>query len=374
MMNQNTADTYSKRLRNFEQFILKKYNENLDSIVSKLTQRVLDPYEILTSYCIDLQTRNISNLTIKHRIVTAKNFLEYNDVEIIPRKFSLKVRLPRTVKKNIEALSKEEVIDILNVCSDIRLKTFVMFLASTGCRAGEAASIRFIDLDFSSQPSKVYIRGEHTKTKTDRVVFLTDELVQQLKSWIEFKYRTRRICSQNKESGKYFSENRTPQRNDDDLIFTSRKYDSAEPKHVYMDLCHHFEKTLDRMGKGAREHGNKGRRKITFHSFRRFVKTTISDLGYQDFSEFMIGHAGSTYWRKKDSEKGDLFKKVEPYLTYLNGHSLERQSADIQSKIEEIELINVSLRERDKMKDDIISGLSDKLITLSERIEVLERK
>ena len=100
----------------------------------------------------------------------------------------------------------------------------------------------------------------------------------------------------------------------------------------------------------------------------------ISDLGYQDFSEFMIGHAGSTYWRKKDSEKGDLFKKVEPYLTYLNGHSLERQSADIQSKIEEIELINVSLRERDKMKDDIISGLSDKLITLSERIEVLERK
>ena len=67
-------------------------------------------------------------------------------------------------------------------------------------------------------------------------------------------------------------------------------------------------------------------------------------------------------------------KKVEPYLTYLNGLSLERQRADIQSKIEEIELINVSLRERDKMKDDIISGLSDKLITLSERIEVLERK
>ena len=140
-----------------------------------------------------------------------------------------------------------------------------------------------------------------------------------------------------------------------------------------MDLCHHFEKTLDRMGKGAREHGNKGRRQITFHSFRRFVKTTISDLGYQDFSEFMIGHAGSTYWRKKDSEKGDLFKKVEPYLTYLNVHSLERQSADIQSKIDELELLNLSMRERDKMKDDIISSLSDKLIALSERMEAIER-
>ena len=109
-----------------------------------------------------------------------------------------------------------------------------MFLASTGCRAGEAASIRFVDLDFSKHPSKVYIRGEHTKTKTDRTVFLTDELVQQLNSWIEFKYRTRRVCSQNKESGKYFSENRTPKRNNDDLIFTSGKYERVEPKPKYL--------------------------------------------------------------------------------------------------------------------------------------------
>ena len=94
---------------------------------------------------------------------------------------------------------------------------------------------------------------------------------------------------------------------------------------------------LDRMGKGEREDGNDRRRLITLHSFRRFVKTTISDLGYQDFSEFMIGHAGSTYWRKKDSDKAELFKKVEPYLTYLDIHQLERQGADIQSKINELE-------------------------------------
>ena len=141
-MNQNTADTYFVRLRNFERFLFKKYDVNLDSLIGKLTEKLFDPYEILTSYCIDLQSQNVSTLTLKHRVVTAKNFLEFNDVEISPRKFRLKVRLPKTVRKNIEALSKEEVIDILNVCSDIRLKTFVMFLASTGCRAGEAASIR----------------------------------------------------------------------------------------------------------------------------------------------------------------------------------------------------------------------------------------
>jgi len=39
---------------------------------------------------------------------------------------------------------------------------------------------------------------------------------------------------------------------------------------------------------------------------------------------------------------------------------LERQDADIQSKVEELEEINQSLRNRDKLKDDAISQLSDK--------------
>jgi integrase len=50
------------------------------------------------------------------------------------------------VRKTKEALSKEDVIDILNACSDIRLKTYLMLLASTGMRPVEALSIRVKDL------------------------------------------------------------------------------------------------------------------------------------------------------------------------------------------------------------------------------------
>ncbi|MGC2428955.1 MAG: hypothetical protein WA421_18115 [Nitrososphaeraceae archaeon] len=111
------------------------------------------------------------------------------------------------------------------------------------------------------------------------------------------------------------------------------------------------------MGRSDREDGNEQRRQITLHSFRRFVKTTISDLGYADYSEYFIGHSGSTYWRKKDSEEAEIFHKIEPYLTFLNVHQLERQGADIQSKVEELEDLNRSLRERDKVKDDAIAQL-----------------
>jgi hypothetical protein len=133
-----------------------------------------------------------------------------------------------------------------------------------------------------------------------------------------------------------------------------------------------YTKTLDRMGKGAREDGDR-RRQITLHSFRRFVKTTISDLGYADYSEYFIGHSGSTYWRKKDSEKAEIFRKIEPYLTFLNVHQQERQGADIQTKVEELEELNQSLRQRDKVKDDAIAQLSDQLVSLSARLQEIER-
>jgi hypothetical protein len=111
-----------------------------------------------------------------------------------------------------------------------------------------------------------------------------------------------------------------------------------------------FASTLDRSGKGEREDDNQRRREITLHSFRRFVKTTISDLGYADFSEWFIGHSGSSYWTKKDSDKAEIFLKIEPYLTFLNVHQLERQGADIQTKVEELEQLNQAMRDRDKMK------------------------
>jgi hypothetical protein len=62
------------------------------------------------------------------------------------------------------------------------------------------------------------------------------------------------------------------------VLFGSRKFSEINHRSTYSDLCHIFERTLDCMGKRQREDGNERRRQITLHSFRRFVKTTISDL------------------------------------------------------------------------------------------------
>src|SRR5215212_11003392 len=78
-----------------------------------------------------------------------------------------------------------------------------MLLAATGMRATEALALRYKDFDFGDaandnrnnnhQQAFVRIRGEFTKTRTDRYVFLTREMVEQCKAWTDFKYRRRRI-------------------------------------------------------------------------------------------------------------------------------------------------------------------------------------
>jgi hypothetical protein len=188
-----------------------------------------------------------------------------------------------------------------------------------------------------------------------------------------------------RKKGKSVTVTRSPDRSKrkDDLLFVSsitKEHRNILIKDIYSTLATTFDKTLDRMGGIYAEHEDGPnntkyrRRKITFHSFRRFVKSTISDLGYSDFSEWYIGHAGSTYYRKSEKEKAELFRKIESSLTFLDFLSLERKGADVQSKIDTLEKENLALRQRDSMNSEAIANLSDQLMTISTRLQEIENR
>ena len=148
MMSSASAREYRFRLQGFDKFITLEYKITLDDLIKAIKEGLLDSYDVLSKYISYLRiSNNISTLTLKQRVITAKNFLEYFDVEISPRKFMLKVKFPKVVRKDIQPLTKEDITNILNACSDIRLKTYVMLLAATGMRASEALSIRLVDCD-----------------------------------------------------------------------------------------------------------------------------------------------------------------------------------------------------------------------------------
>jgi hypothetical protein len=140
-----------------------------------------------------------------------------------------------------------------------------------------------------------------------------------------------------------------------DLFFaTGRGRKVINPFNLYYAIIPDFRATLERNGLSER-YDNKGkRRKISFHRFRSFVLSTISDLGHGDYGEGFIGHSGSTYYRKTEAEKLTIFKKIEPYLTYLDYSELDAKGADVETKLQE--------------KDDRITNLEKQLGDISKML------
>ena len=231
-----------------------------------------------------------------------------------------------------------------------------MSLASTSWRASKALRLQLQDIDFNRNPVRVNLRGENIKTRTDRHAYLTQEMVAQLKLWLDFKYRER-ITKQyyEKNTGKivYKVLNLKPVRRPDDYILMPYHIElETTVEHAYKNLSRRFGELLDKMNVKFRRDGK--RRGVSLHSFRHFVYTTIDALGQNQFAEYLIGHANSTYWRKSESEKIATFLKIEPYLTFMDVAAHEARGADMETKTKQVMAENLSLkRQVDELRREL---------------------
>ena len=173
---------------------------------------------------------------------------------------------------------------------------------------------------------------------------------------------------------KYHNQERPRKADEDDLVFTI--YKSKTPNGLYFKLLVEFQKLLAIVGLDKRKEGGvQKRRKITLHSFRRFVKTVISDQTNQEYSEWFLGHSKSPYYTKKENERRQLYTtKCMKYLTFLDYTTIEVTGKNIEAKLSEKEKEIQLLRQRDSINTDAIAGLSDQLAKVMQEIEVLKRR
>jgi integrase len=218
-----------------------------------------------------------------------------------------------------------------------------LVLGSGGMRAVEGLAIRLRDIDFSVSPTKVHIRKEYAKTRVARDIYISDEATHYLKQWKDWKYNNQKRP-------------RTP--DPDDLIFTLHK--GIKPKVIYVKILEEFEKLLSIVGFDERKDGVQRRRKVTLHSFRRFVKTVISDQTNQDYSEWFLGHNKSPYYTKKEPERREIYtSKCMKYLTFLDYTTLEATGKNIELKLSEKDKqIEVLVRKQEHF-EQLIQSLID---------------
>ena len=127
-----------------------------------------------------------------------------------------------------------------------------------------------------------------------------------------------------------------------------------------------FNKVLANVDKGERKDGEQ-RRKITLNSFRRFVKSVVAEQASTDYSEWLIGHAKSSYWVKKPEEKGQIYAtKCMKYLTFLDYTVLEATGKNIEAKLSEKEKEIQLLTQRDQMKDQEMQSMKEQIQSIEQ--------
>jgi integrase len=198
--NPRTADVYKYYLLDFDAFCKAKYNLDIDGMVSALISEQQDVYRVASGFVSWLmetqyQKKKLTARTLSFRVKTVRQFLEVNDVPINHPKWKQKVRTPRPIQRESNPITKEEIRTLLQNTESPELKTYLLFLASTGWRATESIMLQMQHFDFGKKPIVVSVPGELTKTGQDRHTYLTVEMSAQLNSWLNYKYREREIQS-----------------------------------------------------------------------------------------------------------------------------------------------------------------------------------
>ncbi len=327
---ESTKKGYTIALAHFEIFLKKNTQYNLETILDPLEKKTVDVYTLLDDFIDYLRNRvdvyngntRLSEKTIAFYIAGVKSYLEKYDVEISAKKLRNKVDMPKILRRKKETLNQKKIRNMLIACNNDRLKLFILVLASGGTRSMETLAIRNRDVHFEELPAKLHIIAENTKTKQDRDVYISDEAFQTLRKFVESKYKDK---FQNIKSN-------FP----NDLVFSSWRTDKIDPHGIYGVLHKQFAALLRKIEMAQRKDGQGiQRRKISFHLFRDYVKSTVSKHTTKDFSEWLLGHSGSTYWNVEEDETKELYLKCMKYLTFLDYEVVETIGSDFESKLAE---------------------------------------
>jgi hypothetical protein len=322
------------------------HRTEVDRLVNALQEKKTDQYKVLAQYASYIASQGKSADRIRKLVQTARLCFEFHGIEYSPRLFKQRVKMPRAIKREKHATDKQEITHTIQTCHDPTLQLALFWHASTGRRPEEIFSLRHCDLEFEKQPAEFHIRGEYTKMGVEQARPMSDELAARTKRYLAWKHRRRTITQVTgvRKDGTRITQtiDVQPQVRPNDLLFAEYRRDDthveAKPHNLYEWFSVKLGRHVDSIGKGARN-GSQPRapRKFTFYRLRDFVKTTVSDLGYSDYAEWLIGHSGSTYYSQTKQKQVEMYRKVEQYLTFLDIAGLEAKQNDVSTKLESME-------------------------------------
>ncbi|MFN3756015.1 MAG: tyrosine-type recombinase/integrase [Flavobacterium sp.] len=176
---EHTVKAYLSDLEKFSDFLKSNSICDVDHV----------SYVDVRNWVVSLSESNLSNTSINRKMASLKAYFKFlMRIEQISLNPLLKHKSLKEPKKIQIPFSENEMLAVLDGIEftedfdGVLKKTIILLLYSTGIRRAELISLKPESVDFSNQSLKVL--GKRNK---ERIIPLTDEILSQLKFYLECK-------------------------------------------------------------------------------------------------------------------------------------------------------------------------------------------
>ncbi|MEC4849107.1 MAG: tyrosine-type recombinase/integrase [Nitrosarchaeum sp.] len=292
----STRTNYIATLKQFEKFCYSNYDKkSIQDVVDEIKSLKSEDKDeafigVMQDFVNCLAKSKLANTTIQKYYQIAIYYFSYNGIRVHPIELRQNVRIPKKFKEKLHPLTREEIIQLFKFTPMPRQMLYLVLIGS-GMRIRETVALRKKDFDLDyPKRIKIEIPAQFTKTRTAHTTFVSKEAEYFLRPYLETL-------------------------NDNDLAFAT----NSIPYHASMTEIEAFARYRQRAGLTAKYESTR-RHHISLHTFRSYFFIRARRIHDTDVAHAMVGHTTylDMYDRKEDSEKLELYLKVEPTLRIMN--------------------------------------------------------
>jgi len=269
------------------------------------------------------------------RISCVKLLFEENDINLSTKtKKKLKRKTRRSKPITLDVIPTNQELKQILQRAEMKARALFLIASSSGMRINEILQLEPDDIDLNSDPVKIYIRAETTKTKRARLTFMSNEAKEALLEWL--KERDNYLHSAVAKTGAI-----TGKTLDDPTIFCF----------AYGTALKIWHRLLEQSGFNQRDKQT-GVHRMHEHVLRKFFETRMSYAGIPEaIYQQLEGHEGylnGSYKRFTDQELAESYKKGVKNLLVFETQSDERLND-----------LDEQLKEKDKEIQDLKRKMDD---------------
>ena len=164
-----------------------EYQNDLRHIFSEIpVKRVVDLSLAQLDHYVSSHTPLLSPATLRRRLSSISSFLSaLVSRDMIPYNIMDRFERPEIVDRLPHYLSVDQVHVLRSItAADPRVFAIVALLLETGIRIGELVTLRVEDVSIEGTERFIVVRGINSKTKKDRVIYLSAETTRALNAYL----------------------------------------------------------------------------------------------------------------------------------------------------------------------------------------------